>query len=160
MSYIHLIGFGLKVWHLVLMLCYSFLSLISMNYFIFNDSQMKSSSNKSWMKFVEFFTWNSTKIFHHYYSSKKIRKTWWRKLLILWFAFGTILALWFFWYLRSQALEKRQETLANMCDERARMLQDQFNVSLNHVQAMSILISTFHHGKNPSAIDQVVLSVF
>ncbi|PWA44906.1 histidine kinase 3 [Artemisia annua] len=154
MSYIHLIGFGLKVGHLVLMLCYSFLSLISMNYFIFNDTQMKSSSNKSWMKFVEFFTWNSTKIFHHYYSSKKIRKTWWRKLLILWFAFGIILALWFFWYLRSQALEKRQETLANMCDERARMLQDQFNVSLNHVQAMSILISTFHHGKNPSAIDQ------
>ncbi|KAJ6340292.1 hypothetical protein OIU77_008118 [Salix suchowensis] len=34
------------------------------------------------------------------------------------------------------------------------MLQDQFNVSMNHVQAMSILISTFHHGKNPSAIDQ------
>lgn len=51
-------------------------------------------------------------------------------------------------------MEKRKETLANMCDERARMLQDQFNVSMNHVQAMSILISTFHHGKNPSAIDQ------
>ncbi|KAI3526148.1 hypothetical protein L1887_05377 [Cichorium endivia] len=51
-------------------------------------------------------------------------------------------------------MEKRKEILANMCDERARMLQDQFNVSMNHVQAMSILISTFHHGKNPSAIDQ------
>lgn len=51
-------------------------------------------------------------------------------------------------------MEKRKETLANMCDERARMLQDQFNVSMNHVQAMSILISTFHHGKKPSAIDQ------
>lgn len=54
----------------------------------------------------------------------------------------------------SQATEKRRENLASMCDERARMLQDQFNVSMNHVQAMAILISTFHHGKNPSAIDQ------
>ncbi|CAN8291200.1 unnamed protein product [Cochlearia groenlandica] len=51
-------------------------------------------------------------------------------------------------------MEKRKDTLASMCDERARMLQDQFNVSMNHVQAMSILISTFHHGKIPSAIDQ------
>lgn len=55
----------------------------------------------------------------------------------------------------SQATEKRKEGLGSMCDERARMLQDQFNVSMNHIQAMSILISTFHHAKNPSAIDQV-----
>ncbi|CAI0458340.1 unnamed protein product [Linum tenue] len=41
-----------------------------------------------------------------------------------------------------------------MCVERARMLQDQFNASMTHVQAISILISTFHHGKNPLAIDQ------
>ncbi|KAL7251813.1 hypothetical protein ACSBR1_013627 [Camellia fascicularis] len=54
----------------------------------------------------------------------------------------------------SQAVEKRKETLASMCDEKTRMLQDQFNVSMNHVQAMSIAISTFHHGKRPSAIDQ------
>ncbi|KAL7253764.1 hypothetical protein ACSBR1_008165 [Camellia fascicularis] len=59
-----------------------------------------------------------------------------------------------FWYMSSQAMEKRKETPANMCDKRARMLQDQFNVSMNHVQAMSIVISTFHHGKRPSAIDQ------
>ncbi|XP_028063663.1 myosin-7-like [Camellia sinensis] len=54
----------------------------------------------------------------------------------------------------SKAVEKRKETFASMCDERARMLQDQFNVSMNHVQAMSIVISTFHHGKRLSAIDQ------
>lgn len=133
-----------------------------MNSFIINDSsttpQMKSSSNnKIWVKFFEIFSWHTSKIHHHYYQyigSRKVRKSWWRKLLILWFAFGTIVSLWFFWYLRSQAMEKRKETLGNMCDERARMLQDQFNVSMNHVQAMSILISTFHHGKNPSAIDQ------
>ncbi|KAF3795470.1 Histidine kinase 3 [Nymphaea thermarum] len=41
-----------------------------------------------------------------------------------------------------------------MCDERARMLQDQFNVSMNHVHALAIMVSTFHHGKMPSAIDQ------
>ncbi|KAL8258426.1 hypothetical protein R6Q59_030467 [Mikania micrantha] len=156
MSFIHLIGFGLKVGHLLLMLCYSFLTVISLNSFI-NDSQMKpNKSRKIWVKFLEIFSSKTSKI-HHYYQyigSAKFRKTWWRKLLILWIAFGTILALWIFWYLRSEALEKRKETLANMCDERARMLQDQFNVSMNHVQAMSILISTFHHGKNPSAIDQ------
>jgi hypothetical protein len=50
---------------------------------------------------------------------------------------------------------RREETLANMCDERARMLQDQFNVSMNHVHALAILVSTFHHEKHPSAIDQV-----
>ncbi|KAI3816725.1 hypothetical protein L1987_16429 [Smallanthus sonchifolius] len=139
------------------MLCCSFVSVISMNCFV---SSVELKPNKSgmmiWMKFVEIFSY-TFKIHHHYYQhigSRKLRKTWWRRLLILWIAFGTILSLWIFWYLRSQALEKRKETLANMCDERARMLQDQFNVSMNHVQAMSILISTFHHGKNPSAIDQ------
>ncbi|KAK4486064.1 hypothetical protein RD792_008730 [Penstemon davidsonii] len=54
----------------------------------------------------------------------------------------------------SQSVEKRKETLASMCDERARMLQDQFNVSMNHLQAMSVVVSIFYHGKNPSAIDQ------
>lgn len=157
MSFIHLIGFGLKVGHLLLMLCCSFLSLISVNCFT-NCVEMKPKSGvKIWMKFVEIFSGNACKIHHHYYQyigSRQVRKTWSRKLLILWFAFGTILSLWSFWYLRSQSMDKRKETLANMCDERARMLQDQFNVSMNHVQAMSILISTFHHGKKPSAIDQ------
>ncbi|KAI7741789.1 hypothetical protein M8C21_000633, partial [Ambrosia artemisiifolia] len=51
-------------------------------------------------------------------------------------------------------LLRRRETIANMCDERARMLQDQFNVSMNHVHALAILVSTFYHRKQPSAIDQ------
>ncbi|GAA0148686.1 histidine kinase receptor of two-component system [Lithospermum erythrorhizon] len=50
--------------------------------------------------------------------------------------------------------ERRVETLWSMCDERARMLQDQFNVSVNHVHALAVLISTFHSNKHPSAIDQ------
>lgn len=42
-----------------------------------------------------------------------------------------------------------------MCDQRARMLQDQFRVSVNHVHALGVLASTFHYYKNPSVIDQV-----
>ncbi|CAL1389306.1 unnamed protein product [Linum trigynum] len=41
-----------------------------------------------------------------------------------------------------------------MCDRRARMLQDQFIASVNHVQALAIIVSTFHYFKNPSTIDQ------
>lgn len=50
---------------------------------------------------------------------------------------------------------RRKEVLVGMCDQRARMLQDQFSVSVNHVHALAILVSTFHYYKNPSAIDQV-----
>uniref|UniRef100_A0A164SP81 histidine kinase n=1 Tax=Daucus carota subsp. sativus TaxID=79200 RepID=A0A164SP81_DAUCS len=50
--------------------------------------------------------------------------------------------------------ERRKEVLVSMCDQRARMLQDQFNVSVNHVHALAVLVSTFHYYKNPSAIDQ------
>ncbi|URE24600.1 CHASE [Musa troglodytarum] len=56
--------------------------------------------------------------------------------------------------------ERRKETLVNMCDERARMLQDQFNVSMNHVHSLAILVSTFHHGKQPSAIDQKIFAEY
>ncbi|WZZ01994.1 hypothetical protein YC2023_074322 [Brassica napus] len=49
---------------------------------------------------------------------------------------------------------RREEVLVSMCDQRARMLQDQFSVSVNHVHALAILVSTFHYHKNPSAIDQ------
>ncbi|CAA7393336.1 unnamed protein product [Spirodela intermedia] len=54
----------------------------------------------------------------------------------------------------ANTMSRNKENLVNMCDERARMLQDQFNVSMNHVHALAILVSTFHHGKRPSAIDQ------
>ncbi|KAK9021640.1 hypothetical protein V6N11_011619 [Hibiscus sabdariffa] len=101
------------------------------------------------------------KLHHHYYQligSKRVSKSWWRKLLLSWLIGWTVVSFWIFCYMSSQATEKRKETLASMCDERARMLQDQFNVSMNHIQAMSILISTFHHGKNPSAIDQTTFA--
>ncbi|KAF8075629.1 hypothetical protein N665_1075s0008 [Sinapis alba] len=79
---------------------------------------------------------------HLLFGSVRFGKTWWRKVVVAW------VVLW------------RKETLASMCDERKRMLQDQFNVSMNHVQDMSIMISIFHHAKNPSAIDQRTFSEY
>ncbi|XP_010250687.1 PREDICTED: histidine kinase 3 isoform X2 [Nelumbo nucifera] len=99
---------------------------------------------------------------HHYYQyigSKKVHgTTWWRKVLVAWVVLWILVSFSVFWYMSSQATEKNKETLASMCDERARMLQDQFNVSMNHVQALSILVATFHHGKNPSVIDQTTFA--
>ncbi|KAM3395184.1 histidine kinase 2 [Capsicum galapagoense] len=79
----------------------------------------------------------------------------WRKKALVIFVFsGVILSIWLYLYLSADIALRREETLTSMCDERARMLQDQFNVSMNHVHALAILVSTFYHGKQPSAIDQ------
>lgn len=79
----------------------------------------------------------------------------WRKTLLVAFVLaGIIGSIWLFWYLSEDGKLRRKETLASMCDERARMLQDQFNVSMNHVHALAILVSTFYHGKETSALDQ------
>lgn len=80
--------------------------------------------------------------------------TWRRKLLILWVLGGFVGSLWVCHYMNAAIVERRKEVLTSMCDERARMLQDQFAVSMNHVHALALLVSTFHLGKQPSAIDQ------
>lgn len=156
-------GFGLKVGHLLWILCCWIVSILSMNWFIDAGIEegktglLGDGGKKMWFNWWEKISGNSCKIHHfccHYIGSKRVGRTWWRKLLITWVLVWTLVSLWTFLYMSSQATEKRKETLASMCDERARMLQDQFNVSMNHVHAMSILISTFHHGKVPSAIDQ------
>ena len=59
------------------------------------------------------------------------------------------------WHLRWESMDRAEERLVSMCEERARMLQEQFGVTVNHVHALAILISTFHYEKLPSAIDQV-----
>uniref|UniRef100_A0A0D3HU73 CHASE domain-containing protein n=1 Tax=Oryza barthii TaxID=65489 RepID=A0A0D3HU73_9ORYZ len=74
--------------------------------------------------------------------------------LLLWVFSCSLFSLWILSFMRSQATEARHGTLAVMCDERARILQDQVKVSMNHLQALAILVSTFHHSKTPSAIDQ------
>ncbi|XP_010271197.1 PREDICTED: histidine kinase 4 isoform X2 [Nelumbo nucifera] len=57
-------------------------------------------------------------------------------------------------HLTTDNMVRRKEVLESSCEQRARMLQDQFSVSVNHVHALAILVSTFHYYKNPSAIDQ------
>ncbi|GMI70847.1 histidine kinase 3 [Hibiscus trionum] len=163
MRLLHVFGFGLKVGHLLWMLCCWVASMVSMNWFINGEfkaakaSLLGASGNKMWFKFWDKISSHSFKIHHEYYQyvgSKRFSKAWWRKLLPSWLIGWVLASVVIFCCMSSQAAEKRKETLASMCDERARMLQDQFNVSMNHIQAISILISTFHHGKNPSAIDQ------
>lgn len=80
--------------------------------------------------------------------------TWRWKLLILWVLGGFVGSLWAFYCMNTAMVERRKELLTSMCDERSRMLQDQFAVSMNHVHALALLVSTFHIGKQPSAIDQ------
>ncbi|CAH8368959.1 unnamed protein product [Eruca vesicaria subsp. sativa] len=86
----------------------------------------------------------------------KLRKN----MLLLCIIAGVSLSVFWFWHTNEKILRQRRETLTNMCEERARVLQDQFNVSMNHVHALSILVSTFHHGKTPSAIDQKTFSEY
>jgi hypothetical protein len=57
--------------------------------------------------------------------------------------------------MRHAALSRAEEGLVCMCEERARMLQDQFAVSVNHVHALAILVATFNYEKQPPALDQV-----
>ncbi|KAG4398742.1 hypothetical protein GLYMA_08G105000v4 [Glycine max] len=165
MSLLHVVGFGLKVGHLLLVLCCWVVSVVYLNWFlssgIIMDTKMGGGGgggSKMWhKKWWEKISGQGCKIHQQYYQyigSKKVKRALWRKLLLTWVVGWFIVSLRIFCYMSSQGTEKRKETLASMCDERARMLQDQFNVSMNHIQAMSILISTFHHAKSPSAIDQ------
>nr|XP_027187942.1 histidine kinase 2 isoform X3 [Cicer arietinum] len=85
----------------------------------------------------------------------------WRKnLLVIFVTLGIVGSAWLFWHLNADIVQRREAMLATMCDERARMLQDQFNVSMNHVHALAILVSTFHHGKHPSAVDQKIFGEY
>ncbi|MCO5581182.1 hypothetical protein L7F22_035060 [Adiantum nelumboides] len=80
----------------------------------------------------------------------------WNMMTLVWlFAIaGFIVACIVYHFFSSEHYKHYEDTLVNMCDERARMLQHQFAVSMNHVQSLAILVSTFHLGKHPSAIDQ------
>ncbi|KAF9619333.1 hypothetical protein IFM89_006520 [Coptis chinensis] len=164
MIYVYVFEIGVKVvGHLILMLCCWILSLISMNWFISGGIMEKftflsGDRGKRWVKWLENISGKGLKIQHQYYQYIESKKVGWMKILVLWICFWVIASLWIFWLMNSQVYEKRKESLGSMCDERARMLQDQFNVSMNHIQALSILISTFHHGKNPSAIDQTTFA--
>ncbi|KAG6521387.1 probable histidine kinase 4 [Zingiber officinale] len=63
-------------------------------------------------------------------------------------------------YFRRENMIKAEEALVSMCEERARMIQDQFAVSVNHVHALGILISTFYYQKQPPALDQETFAYY
>lgn len=84
-----------------------------------------------------------------------IHRAWLPKILASWILFTFFVSNLIFNKIDADNKEKRKEALVSMCDQRARMLQDQFSVSVNHVHALAILVSTFHYYKNPSAIDKV-----
>ncbi|XP_072991190.1 probable histidine kinase 3 [Typha latifolia] len=147
------------------MVCWWVFSEIPMTWFI--DAEImeqktifRGSKSELWVGLPERFSLKSWKshLYNHYFGSKKVRKTCWRKILFLWIVWWLACSFWIYWFMNSQAVEKRRETLASMCDERSRMLQDQFNVSMNHLQALAIMVSTFHHAKEPSAIDQMTFA--
>ncbi|CAN6318734.1 unnamed protein product [Urochloa humidicola] len=93
-------------------------------------------------------------------SSARISRKWSKRALLIGVLLGLCSSVCIFSFMYADVVARRIDNLANMCDERARMLQDQFNVSMNHVHALAVLVSTFHHGKNPSAIDQKTFEDF
>ncbi|XP_023548203.1 histidine kinase 4-like [Cucurbita pepo subsp. pepo] len=81
-------------------------------------------------------------------------RAWLPKFLLLWVLLVAFISMLIYKGMEADNKVRRREVLGSMCDQRARMLQDQFSVSVNHVHALAILISTFHYFKNISAIDQ------
>lgn len=75
--------------------------------------------------------------------------------VVVWVLASMVISLVVHLGMRRYNMENAEKRLVSMCEDRARMLQDQFAVSVNHVHALAILVSTFHLHKNPSAIDQV-----
>ncbi|GAB2254717.1 hypothetical protein Droror1_Dr00022526 [Drosera rotundifolia] len=74
---------------------------------------------------------------------------WWCYIIFAIFA-----SFLYYSHLDNENKDRRREALISMCEQRARMLQDQFIVSVNHIHALAILVSTFHFNTNPSAIYQ------
>ncbi|KAB1205907.1 Histidine kinase 4 [Morella rubra] len=88
------------------------------------------------------------------YTFIQANRAWLPKFLLLWIMMMAFVSMMIYNGMDDDNKVRRKEVLGSMCDQRARMLQDQFSVSVNHVHALAILVSTFHYYKYPSAIDQ------
>ncbi|XP_041011091.1 histidine kinase 4-like isoform X2 [Juglans microcarpa x Juglans regia] len=88
------------------------------------------------------------------YTFIQANRAWLPKFLLLWIMAMAFLSMTIYSRMDADNKVRRKEVLGSMCDQRARMLQDQFSVCVNHVHALAILVSTFHYYKKPSAIDQ------
>lgn len=89
------------------------------------------------------------------YTFIQAHRAWFPKFLLLWILLVALIGWGIYSYMDADTKVRRKEVLGSLCDQRARMLQDQFSVSVNHVHALAILVSTFHYYRTPSAIDQV-----
>lgn len=89
------------------------------------------------------------------YTFIQSNRAWLPKFLVLSVVAVAFLSMSIYKLMDADIKVRRNDVLVSMCDQRARMLKDQFSVSVNHVHALAILVSTFHYLKNPSAIDQV-----
>ncbi|XP_027360763.1 histidine kinase 4-like [Abrus precatorius] len=88
------------------------------------------------------------------YTFIQAHRAWLPKFLLLWILLMALISWCIYSKMDDDTKVRRKEVLGSLCDQRARMLQDQFSVSVNHVHALAILVSTFHYYRNPSAIDQ------
>ena len=91
------------------------------------------------------------------YTFIQAHRAWLPKFLLLWILLMALISWCIYSKMDDDTKVRRKEVLGSLCDQRARMLQDQFSVSVNHVHALAILVSTFHYYRTPSAIDQVCL---
>lgn len=89
------------------------------------------------------------------YTFIQAQRYWLPKCLMLWIILMLLVSWKIYDIMDADNKVRRKEGLVSLCDQRARMLQDQFSVSVNHVHALAILVSTFHYYRTPSAIDQV-----
>lgn len=85
---------------------------------------------------------------------------WHTKAFVVWVIFMGAVSLSVYFEMKIDMLNRRKENLANMCEGRARMLEDQFKASMNHVRALTALLTTFHLGKQPSAINQETFATY
>lgn len=89
------------------------------------------------------------------YTFIQAHRAWLPKFFLLWILLMALISCCIYSKMDDDTKVRRKEVLGSLCDQRARMLQDQFSVSVNHVHALAILVSTFHYYRYPSAIDQV-----
>ncbi|XP_027340736.1 histidine kinase 4-like [Abrus precatorius] len=88
------------------------------------------------------------------YTFIQAHRAWLPKFLMMWILLMALIGCCIYSKMDADTKVRRKEVLGSLCDQRARMLQDQFSVSVNHVHALAILVSTFHYFRSPSAIDQ------
>lgn len=84
-----------------------------------------------------------------------IPRAWLPRILVLWIIIVALVSRAIYNTVDAEYKERRREALESMCDQRARILEDQFNVTINHVYSLALLISIFHYSQSVSTIDQV-----